>query len=79
MFVTGVSKFSKVSIFSDLNNLEDITTEENFSQIVGWTKEELVKYFPEYIKGVAEKYKDIWKLLVYNRNSYFLNGTDKGT
>ncbi len=60
LFITGVSKFSHVSIFSDLNNLIDITIDENYSQIVGWTKEELEKYFPDYLAGVAEKYKDIF-------------------
>ena len=58
--VTGVSKFSQVSIFSDLNNLIDITIDEKYSQIVGWTKKEIEKYFPDYIKGVAERYKDIY-------------------
>ncbi|OQX76201.1 MAG: AAA family ATPase, partial [Bacteroidetes bacterium 4484_276] len=48
-FITGVSKFSKVSIFSDLNNLDDITLDDNYSEMLGWTQEELEKYFPEYI------------------------------
>lgn len=60
LFITGVSKFSKVSIFSDLNNLEDITINKNYSRIVGWTKDEIEKYFPDYIKGVAEAYEDIF-------------------
>ena len=60
LFITGVSKFSHVSIFSDLNNLEDITLNKNFSQIAGWTKEEVVKYFSNYIEEVAEFYKDIF-------------------
>ncbi|MBI4646346.1 MAG: AAA family ATPase [Bacteroidia bacterium] len=60
-FVTGVSKFSKVSIFSDLNNLEDITIDENYSLMIGWTEEEIIKYFSEYIKGVEEKYKNIYQ------------------
>ena len=60
LFITGVSKFSQVSIFSDLNNLIDITIDRNYSQIVGWTKEEVVKYFPDYLKDVSEKYKDIF-------------------
>ena len=59
-FVTGVSKFSKVSIFSDLNNLVDITIDKKYSKIVGWTKDEIEKYFPDHIKGVAEVYKDIY-------------------
>ncbi len=60
LFITGVSKFSKVSIFSDLNNLVDITVDENYSQIVGWTKDEIENYFPDYIKDVANKYKNIF-------------------
>ena len=60
LFITGVSKFSKVSIFSDLNNLIDITIDDRFSQIVGWTQEEIEKYFLDYIKEVAEVHKDIY-------------------
>lgn len=60
LFITGVSKFSKISIFSDLNNLIDITIDKKYSQIVGWNKEEVLKYFPDYIEEVAEVYKDIY-------------------
>ncbi len=60
-FVTGVSKFSQVSIFSDLNNLTDITLHKDYSRIVGWTKNEIEKYFPDYIKAVANEYKDIYQ------------------
>ena len=59
-FVTGVSKFSKVSIFSDLNNLMDITLDENYATVTGYTQDELERYFPEYIKSVGEKYKGIF-------------------
>jgi hypothetical protein len=59
-FVTGVSKFSKVSIFSDLNNLMDITLDENYTTVTGYTQDELERYFPEYIKSVGEKYKGIF-------------------
>jgi len=55
-FVTGVSKFSKVSIFSDLNNLEDITLHPNYSTLVGWTQREMESYFPEYISEVEKRY-----------------------
>ena len=58
LFITGVSKFSHVSIFSDLNNLTDITIDSKYSKIVGWTKEEVEKYFPAYISDVAGKFKD---------------------
>ena len=50
VLLTGVSKFSKVSIFSGLNNLEDITVNEKFSSICGYTEGELNKVFEEYLK-----------------------------
>jgi len=55
VFITGVSKFSKVSIFSGLNNLKDITLYDEFSTIMGITQEELTGYFPLYIKELGEK------------------------
>ena len=42
IFITGVSKFHKVSIFSDLNQLRDISLDEDFSTICGLTEEELL-------------------------------------
>jgi hypothetical protein len=59
-FVTGVSKFSQVSIFSDLNNLNDITLDENYATITGYTQNELENYFEEYIQKVAERYKGVF-------------------
>jgi small basic protein len=49
VFITSVSKFSKVSLFSDLNHLEDITLEEDYASIVGYTEAELTHYFDYYI------------------------------
>ena len=49
--LTGVARFSKVSIFSDLNNLRDISFEDSYSEICGVTSDELDKYFQE---GMAE-------------------------
>jgi hypothetical protein len=54
VFITGVSKFSRVSIFSDLNNLQDMTTSKSFSGICGITQEELEKYFEKELQ-VADK------------------------
>jgi hypothetical protein len=41
VFITGVSRFSKVSIFSGLNQLNDITIDERFSTICGYTQDDL--------------------------------------
>ncbi|MCS3802252.1 AAA family ATPase [Niastella sp. OAS944] len=45
LILTGVSRFSKVSIFSDLNNLEDITLSKHFNNIAGITQQELESNF----------------------------------
>ncbi len=46
-FITGVSKFSKVSIFSDLNNLDDITLDADVATLFGFTHDEVRKYYPD--------------------------------
>lgn len=51
VFITGVSKFSKVSLFSGLNNLEDITVTPEFSAICGYTQQELEHVFSEHLAG----------------------------
>ncbi len=50
-FITGVSKFSKVSVFSGLNNLRDITLSDDFATLLGYTGEELEHYFRERIES----------------------------
>ena len=53
-FITGVSKFSKVSIFSDLNNLNDWTMDANSADLFGYTHEEVRNFFPGRIHALAE-------------------------
>jgi Predicted AAA-ATPase/PD-(D/E)XK nuclease superfamily len=53
VFITGVSKFSKTSIFSGINNLIDITMEPEAAALVGYTKHEIELYFNEYVSDVA--------------------------
>ena len=50
VFITGVSKFSRVSIFSDLNNLTDITTDKHFGAVCGISETELDAHFVEELK-----------------------------
>ena len=52
-FITGVSKFSKVSIFSDLNNLNDWTMDAQAATLFGYTHDEVKKYFPERLHALA--------------------------
>ncbi|CDH44209.1 ATP-binding protein [Candidatus Contendibacter odensensis] len=52
VLLTGVSKFSKVSLFSGLNNLEDLTLDPRAATLCGYTHAELVGAFAEYLDGV---------------------------
>lgn len=54
VFITGVSKFSKVSIFSDLNNLTDITLQPEFGTICGYTQVELERDFEAHISKLGD-------------------------
>ena len=54
-FLTGLTKFSKLSVFSDLNNLRDISRKESFALICGLTDEEVDRDLSPYIDRFAEK------------------------
>ena len=54
-FLTGVTKFSKISIFSDLNNLRDISLEKQYASICGITQEELETNFQPEIQALADE------------------------
>jgi hypothetical protein len=70
VLVTGVSKFSKVSLFSGLNQLEDISLNKDFGNICGYTQQELENFFKDYLQGLnLEEIKE-W----YN-GYYFLQDT----
>ena len=54
-FITGVTKFSKMSIFSSMNNLVDMSMSDEYSTMLGYTQKELEENFSEYIdKAVKE-------------------------
>jgi hypothetical protein len=53
--LTGVTKFSKVSVFSDLNNLEDISMDEEYADVCGITDGELDTQLVPYVQRLAEK------------------------
>ena len=55
VMLTGVSKFSKTGVFSCLNNLEDISMDKNYSDIVGYTQKELEDNFGDWIKKTEQE------------------------
>jgi Predicted AAA-ATPase/PD-(D/E)XK nuclease superfamily len=77
LLITGVSKFSKVAIFSDLNHLIDLTLHKDYASLCGYTQTELEQNFASYLKvmpeGTLEKMR-LWyngyswdgKTFVYN-------------
>ncbi len=60
VFITGVSKFSKVSLFSGLNNLLDITIDPDNATICGYTHEEMCNIFAERLEGVDLEQVRLW-------------------
>ena len=60
-FITGVGRFSKVSIFSDLNNLNDISMVNEYADICGWSEEELLGYFRPGIAELAEEREEAFE------------------
>ena len=51
VFITGVSKFSKVSLFSGLNNIEDITLDERYATICGYRQKDVQTVFAKHLEG----------------------------
>ena len=81
IFITGVSKFSKVSIFSDLNHLDDITTDENYANLLGYTEAEIQHYFEDRIMQIANKgaitYEQCFEKIRLWYNGYSWDGINK--
>jgi hypothetical protein len=57
LFVTGVTKFAKASVFSVFNNLSDLTLDPDYNGICGFTMEEFDHYFPDYLQEALEHNK----------------------
>lgn len=72
--LTGVSKFSKVSVFSDLNNLNDITMDAAYASLLGYTQAELERDFADHLDRVEEAMhigrQDILKKIKFWYNGY---------
>ncbi|MBC8181734.1 ATP-binding protein [candidate division KSB1 bacterium] len=81
VFITGVSKFSRVSLFSDLNNLVDLSMKFEYSCLLGYNEDELDKYFNQYIKTMSKKltidYKNCLSQLKTWYNGYRFTEEDK--
>lgn len=73
-FLTGVTRYGKVSVFSGLNNLRDITFSDEYAAICGITSEELRENYSAGVANLAEKEglstEEAFKLLKFNYDGY---------
>ena len=82
IFLTGVSKFTKTSVFSGLNNLTDITMQEEYANICGIPVDDLDVYFWDRIKSLAalDRFKargDVRSLILSWYDGYSWDGVTK--
>ncbi|MDR0725609.1 MAG: ATP-binding protein, partial [Prevotellaceae bacterium] len=73
IFLTGVSKFSGLSVFSALNNPVDITLNRKYTSLCGYTQEELEYYFTDYLDEIAE-YKNMSRDELLEAIKFWYNG-----
>ncbi|KAK3604952.1 hypothetical protein CHS0354_000616 [Potamilus streckersoni] len=74
LFVTGISKFAKVSIFSDLNHLSDLTLNPKYATLLGYTQAELEYYFDEHIEHFLKENTDFTKTTLLEQIKQWYNG-----
>jgi hypothetical protein len=82
VLLTGVTKFSQVSVFSDLNHLRDISMLKEYAGVCGITETELLDTFTPEITALAEetgaRYEDTLALLRKNFNGYHFSRNSEG-
>ncbi len=73
VMLTGVSKIGKLSLFSDLNNLVDISLNPEFASICGYSREEIEQYFMPEMQAVAE-YQNTNLETLWEHTKHWYNG-----
>ncbi len=81
LFMTGISRFSRLSIFSDLNHLIDITFHKDYLKLLGYTEKEIKIYFDDYIREWLQQHPGSSKAKLMEKlkdyyNGYSWNGKD---
>ena len=69
IFITGVTSSSHTSIFSAFNHLTDLTLDSDYGALLGYTSEELEKYFSEYIDNAAVELNKEYETDIYNNET----------
>ena len=82
VFITGISKFSQLSIFSELNNLKILTMKNEYASICGFTEEELLANYQEDIQELADEndltYDEAVTELRYHYDGYHFSAKSPG-
>lgn len=82
VFLTGITKFSQLSIFSELNNIENISMDDEYAAICGITKEELLDQMRPQVEYIAEKsgmtYDETIEKLTANYDGYHFSKQSPG-
>ncbi len=80
VFLTGISRFSKVSIFSELNSLSDLSMDQRYATLLGYTAEELQHNFPDHLQQFAAQTNrtvpEISQKLTTHYNGYRFSAKD---
>ncbi len=81
VFLTGVSKIGKLSLFSDLNNLVDISLHKKYATLCGYSREEIETAFPEFLENAVFQQQttlpELWQQLKYWYNGYSWDAINK--
>ena len=70
-FITGISKFARFGVFSTLNTPSDISTMPKYSAICGYTEEEIIHYFPDYLAEVSQQFNISPQELTERMRNYY--------
>lgn len=81
-FLTGVTKFSQISVFSDLNQLNDISMSKAYATVCGLTKDELLKNFKPELEDLAEEneltFDEVLKVMTQQYDGYHFHPQGEG-
>ena len=71
VFITGISKFAKLGVFSTLNTPLDISLKPEYANMCGYTEEEIIRYFPDYLEETAKSMQISTDELIEKMRHYY--------
>ena len=71
VFITGISKFAKMGVFSNLNSLTDISMRDEYAEMCGYTEAEILHYFDDYLEITREKWGISKEELIIKMRKYY--------